>query len=86
MGLTHNCPGLNPSTFSDAPTVFVVDGGKMMRKMHASSFAELVTMVANLRRWTATMAASVRWPPEPPADTDTFVQSLRFRTSDAMSV
>jgi len=34
--------------------------GKMMRKMQASSFAELVTMVASLRRWTATMAASVR--------------------------
>jgi FixJ family two-component response regulator len=60
--------------------------GKMMRKMQASSFAELVTMVASLHRWAATTAASVRLPPEPLADTDTFVQSLRFRTFNAMSL
>ena len=31
MSLTRNCLGLNPSTFSDAPTVFVVDGDAPVR-------------------------------------------------------
>jgi len=37
-----------------------VHRGRMMRKMRASSFAELVTMVESLRRWTGAAAASVR--------------------------
>jgi len=36
--------------------------GRMMRKMRAGSFAELVTMVENLRRWTETMAESIQLP------------------------
>jgi len=34
--------------------------GRMMRKMQARSFAELVTMVESLRRWTGAMAARIR--------------------------
>jgi hypothetical protein len=60
--------------------------GRMMRKMQASSFAELVTMVESLRRWTGGMAASIHLPSEPLTDTSSMVQSLRLGASDLMSV
>jgi FixJ family two-component response regulator len=59
--------------------------GRMMRKMRADSFAELVTMVESLRRWTGSMAESIHLPYEPPSDTTTLVQSLRLDTSGLMS-
>ena len=39
-----------------------VHRGRLMRKMRASSFAELVTMVESLRRWTGTTAARIQMP------------------------
>jgi FixJ family two-component response regulator len=60
--------------------------GRMMRKMRASSFAELVTMGESLRRWTGAMAASIHFPHEPIEHTTTLVQSLRLDTSGVMSV
>jgi len=39
--------------------------GRMMRKMQAGSFAELVTMVGSLRRWTGAMPASIDLRTEP---------------------
>lgn len=58
-----------------------VHRGRMMRKMQARSFAQLVTMVESLRRWTAAVA---NVPAEPMRDTSTLVQSFRLRTSDVM--
>jgi FixJ family two-component response regulator len=60
--------------------------GRMMRKMQARSFAELVTMVESLRRWTGAMAASIHLPSEPLTDTSSLAQSFRLRTSDLMFV
>ena len=59
--------------------------GRMMRKMQASSFAELVTMVESLRRWTGGMAASIRITSELLADTSTLVQSHRPRATELIS-
>jgi hypothetical protein len=59
--------------------------GRMMRKMKARSFAELVTMFEVLRRWTGA-AASIHLRAEPLTDSPTLVQSLRPRPSDLMSM